>query len=103
MTMLLPKPVRIRSQKHLIYIRSLRCSVPGCTETPVHAHHITTGPEPRSMSMKPSDRWCVPLSHSCHRRLHDHGERQFWDALNIDPVARADRLWKHGPEKGRDR
>lgn len=103
MTLLLPKPLRIRSVRHLAYVRTLRCSVPGCMETPIHPHHVTIAPEGRSMGMKVSDRWVVPLSIACHRRLHDHGERLFWDALGIDPIARAERLWKNGPEKGRDR
>lgn len=41
--MLLPKTERHRSPRHLAWIRSLRCSVPGCNNGDIQAHHVRKG------------------------------------------------------------
>lgn len=48
------------------------------------------------MGEKPSDRWTVPLCVGHHRQAkdsqHTTNEREWWHALNIDPIALAQAL-----------
>ncbi len=49
------------------------------------------------MGKKPSDRWVLPICHSCHvsdnDALHRIGERVFFDQLGINPLLVASRLY----------
>ena len=100
------KTERIRSSVHLEWIRSLRCSVPGCQRRS-WAHHLTCGPEPKARSLKAGDNWTVPLCTIHHgpgypASLHAFGdERRWWAGLGIDPIKRCLDLWSIGPERGR--
>jgi hypothetical protein len=41
---------RIRSPAHMSWLHTLTCSVPSCRQGPIHAHHLTCGPEGKSQS-----------------------------------------------------
>ncbi|MDR3534007.1 MAG: hypothetical protein P4L90_26005 [Rhodopila sp.] len=107
MTLLLPKPVRIRSERHLRWIRTLRCSVPGCFRTDIISHHLTIA-QPKARGLKAGDQFAVPLCEGLHHAaearcgVHRVGdERAWWAQWGLDPVKLAELLWDTGPEKGR--
>lgn len=102
----LPEPGRTRprdgmSQKHLDMIALLQCL--GCgfkafTASTVVPHHLMRTGE-HGMGYKSSDKWAVPLCHSCHGpnvsgSLHDRADEDAWFAeRNIDARAVARALW----------
>jgi hypothetical protein len=97
--MLPPKPIRIRSAKHLARLRKLACTIPECGGFPVDAHHLTHV-EKRGLGQKPSDALTVPLCRWRHHSAtsndgvhHVGNESDWWRARDIDPVTIAQRLW----------
>ena len=80
---------RVERPNYLDWIRSLPCIVTGKSE--VDAAHISF-PSPsdgklgRGLSRKESDRWTLPLCRDEHRRQSNMNEREYWHAVNIDPV-----------------
>jgi hypothetical protein len=85
------RPRRIRDKAHLRLVAQQPCLV--CGRLPAHAHHLKFL-EPRSLGVKPSDAFAVPLCRLHHRALHDQGnEQSWWQQHNIDPVSEAQRLW----------
>lgn len=71
----------IRSKEYLYFIRSQPCVVSGATNEIV-AHHIRIGFH--GMGTKPSDWRCVPLHNDMHQRLHNMGEKAFWEYHGLD-------------------
>lgn len=90
----LEKPRRHRSRLHLKHVRTLRCL--GCAEpAPSQAHHLTFA-QPKARGLKSGDQWSVPLCMTCHNALHARGnERAWWEAVGVDPIEVAGRLWAH--------
>jgi hypothetical protein len=89
------KVKRIRSAKHLAWIRSLDCSIPGCRRQPVDPHHLKCGPEGGG-TVVASDCWAVPLCRWVHHdaispsAVHATGdEAGWWRSRGIDPIALA--------------
>lgn len=85
--MLIPKVKKIRSAKHLDFVRQLPCVICG-TKQNIQACHIRsqTG---GGTGMKPSDEWTVPMCHRCHAEQHRIGERAFFgDIGKIKALAR---------------
>jgi hypothetical protein len=85
---------RIR-RDHREWINSLpclRCGRPGPSEC-AHVRTYTDG----GTSLRPSDRYCLPLCAGCHRidqdSQHELGEASFYAALGIDPLDYCLRLW----------
>lgn len=96
------KVARVRSRRHLDWIATLPCSVPGCLprhrETVV-PHHLTCSPEPKARGLKSGDNWTLPLCAAVHHgpgiagSLHDAGdERAWWARHGLDPIAICERL-----------
>jgi hypothetical protein len=86
------RPRRIRDKAHLRRVAQQPCLV--CGRLPAHAHHLKFL-EPRSLGLKPSDAFAVPLCRLHHRALHDQGDEQsWWQQHKIDPVSEAQRLWR---------
>ncbi len=81
--------------KHLEFIRQLPCVVCGIrpiqcfASDPAHVRCGTDG----GTSLKPSDRYTVPLCRGCHDTQHAHGELTFWAHYGIDPLNVALALW----------
>jgi DNA recombination protein Rad52 len=89
---LIPKETRIRDRDHLAFVASQPCLV--CGRRPAQAHHLKFA-QSRSMSLKVSDEYTVPLCNVHHDQLHRSGDERAWWARNgiIEPLKFADRLW----------
>jgi 5-methylcytosine-specific restriction endonuclease McrA len=96
----IPKPAkresRWRSTAHCNFVRSHACSVCGSTAAIEVAHvRIGTG---TGMAQKPDDWNTVSLCRECHASQHHVGERTFWEAAKIDPLALAAQFAKASPK-----
>lgn len=101
MTALRQRAPRETDRKHLTAVRQLPCLL--CRRSPCDAAHIRIGDllrdkRPTGKGEKPSDKWAVPLCHRCHMEQHRHGERIFWEAQRIDPIAVAIGLYAVSPD-----
>lgn len=86
------KPNARRALAHLAFIRGIKiclcCGRRGLVD-PAHVRKGTDG----GTSLKPSDRYTVPLCRFCHERQHRVGEVTFWGEIGIDPLNVSLRLW----------
>lgn len=95
--------MKIRSKKHLAFVRSHRCLIHDgkgkrCNGTFIQAHHLTfIGGH--GMGLKESDEWAVPLCHSHHTNLHHIGEKKWWQHWDIDAEIEARSLALASPDK----
>ena len=101
-TSALPFPkgeVRKQNQRHLAWIRTLRCCVPGCGRMmQIHAHHLLSSPMPKARGLKPDSKWTIPLCLYCHTALHAMGDEREWARRNnLDVVATAAEYWRLSP------
>lgn len=79
------KPKTLRSEKHLAYIRKLRCAWCGRPGPSEASHHGTHG-----TALKPSDYYAIPLCQRCHQGHHSASglpgssmsreDRRYWHA-----------------------
>ena len=74
-----------RSEKHLAYVRTLRCRACG-SSTEIEAAHVRKGTDGAG-SKKPSDVFVNPLCTRCHKIQHLQGEPMFWG--DLDPIRNA--------------
>ncbi|MFL7901510.1 putative HNHc nuclease [Azospirillum argentinense] len=65
-----------RCPQHLAWVRTHRCSVPGCDSAPIEAAHVRIGTD-GGTAMKPSDCWVISLCADHHAEQHRVGERSF--------------------------
>lgn len=85
------------SRSHADFIRSLPCCCCGAPPRSEQAH-IRTGTD-GGMSLRPSDRYSVPLCPSCHRTgpnpQHQTklSEAEWWAEKGVDPYGLAEHLW----------
>jgi hypothetical protein len=103
--MLLPKTERLRSPRHLAWIRTLPCTIHDCGRQPVDPHHLTHV-QPKGRGLRSSDALAVPLCRWGHHSatspigVHHFGdEAAWWLGWAIDPVAIAARLWSESNQK----
>lgn len=96
--MLIPKPSKIRDKKHLAFLRTLPCVRYG--SSPSQAAHIRIGTD-GATGMKPSDSYCVPLSHIAHSDQHKWGELTFWSGqMGVEwAVELAQQLYKNSGDR----
>ncbi len=100
--LMLGVPNRIRSPKHLTWIRTLRCVVPGCPHRLVQVHHLLHCPDAKARSEKAGDNWTVPLCVFHHHELHHMGDETRWVVRHwIDLVAIAAEFWRRSPANRR--
>ena len=94
--------MKIRSKKHLAFIRSHQCLVHDgrgqrCNGTIIQAHHLTFCGG-HGMGLKECDSLTVPLCHSHHINLHHIGEKKWWQHWDIDAEQVARNLSKQSPD-----
>jgi hypothetical protein len=93
-----PKTIRIRDKGHRKFVGSQPCLV--CGRSPADAHHLRFA-QPRALGRKVSDEFTVPVCRVHHRERHRHGDEvAWWQAIKIDPLPIARRLWQHGRPNG---
>lgn len=90
--LLIPKERRLRDRDHLAFVANQPCLV--CGRRPAQAHHLKFA-QPRSMALKVSDEYTVPLCNIHHDELHRSGDERAWWARRgiIEPMKFAARLW----------
>ena len=92
------KVARVRSPGHLSHLRTLPCSIFGCFDQLIEAHHLTCSPDRKARGLKAGDNWGVPLCRFHHRALHQAGaESKWWTEQGIAPVPLAEFLWRTSP------
>lgn len=84
------KEPRVKSDKHLNFVRGLPCLVchdPTSTEA-AHVRYscLEAGKRQSGKSEKPDDKWALPLCGRHHRDQHNMPEREFWLTVGIDPI-----------------
>jgi ERF superfamily len=85
-------PRRYRSKEHLRYVIAQPCLF--CARKPSDPHHLRFM-QPRALGRKTSDEFVVPLCRTHHRAAHRAANEQaWWNAIGIDPVKVAHKLWK---------
>lgn len=87
---------KIKSRKHLNFIRSLECRVCG-NNVDVIAHHLRSK---GGTGYKPGDNWTISLCTPHHSTdfstgIHRIGEKQFCEAHGIDAEYEAEKIWEH--------
>ena len=88
----MPEPRRYRNREHLLFVARQPCLV--CGRKPSDPHHLRFM-QPRALGRKVSDEFAVPLCRGHHRAAHRAGDEQpWWQAVGIDPVKIARKLWK---------
>jgi len=87
------KTIRLRDKDHRKFVSNQPCLV--CGRSPADTHHLRFA-QPRALGRKVSDEFTVPLCRVHHRELHRYGdEAGWWQAIKIDPLPIAHRLWRH--------
>ena len=71
---------RLRSPKHLKWVRDHHCCVPGCHAVPIEAAHVRSGTD-GGTGMKPSDCYTISLCRGHHAEQHQIGERA-WELMH---------------------
>lgn len=100
------KNQRVRSRRHLDWVKSLPCSVPRCPNRTIDPHHITFA-QPRAKGLKVSDEFTVPLCRIHHDAAYPEGvhavgqEADWWARHGIDPLRIAERLASVSRSAGR--
>lgn len=77
------KTPRVRSPKHLAWVRGHRCIVPGCRDRRIVAHHVRVGGT-GGTALLPPDSAAIPMCHFHHMAGHDRGWRTFERARGLD-------------------
>ncbi len=73
-----------RNARHLAWIRTLPCAVPGCrTVQPIHAHHVRSGAT-AGVALKPNDADVIGLCAAHHVEGHDRGWETFESRYGLD-------------------
>ncbi len=98
--MMIQKTERLRSPRHLQWLRTLPCSVPGCAGDMIEAHHVRKG---AGMGRKPADGNCAPLCRDHHTEGHTLGWRSFEVRHGLDLSAIAAKLWAESNQQRRGR
>ena len=82
--------MRVRSPKHLAWIRRRGCVLCGDDTTTEAAHVRFCDPRAAKpltgLGIKPDDCWTVPLCNAHHAEQHSFGEAKWWRAVGVDPV-----------------
>lgn len=89
---------RVRDDGYLAFIRKLPCAccdaAPPCEAAHIRSGNLLFEKPPTGMAEKPSDKWAVPLTRSCHRRQHSMNEMEFWRQNGRNPYMIATVLYR---------
>lgn len=88
---------RVRSPKHLAWVRRHACCVPGCTATDIEAAHVRTLTD-GGTGLKPGDNWAVSACAEHHRQQHALGETSFARRHGIDLHELAEEFARRSPD-----
>lgn len=88
-----------RDLSYLAMVRQLPCL--RCGMEPSEAAHVRYASaafgKASGFGKKPSYNFCCPLCAGCHRldrdAQHNRNEREFWDAIGLNPLIVAERLY----------
>lgn len=88
-----------RDPDYLALVRQCPCL--HCGTEPSEAAHVRMASaaygKASGLGKKPEDRWALPICAEHHRLAknaqHNQGEHQFWNALDINPLITADKLY----------
>jgi hypothetical protein len=83
---------RERDEKHLAFIRSLKCCIcgaPGPDPAHIRSASAIHGKRETGGSEKPHDKWTVPLCRTHHDEQHSGNEILWWASKGIDPFVLA--------------
>ena len=69
-------------REYISFIHKQTCLVTG-TNVGLDAHHVRCLYK-AGTGKKPPDSYCVPLCHNEHMKLHQYGERSYWEKHGID-------------------
>lgn len=86
------KRPRIEDERHLKFIRSLRCCICGAPNPdPAHIRAASAihGKRETGGGERPSDKFVVPLCRAHHDEQHNGNELLFWVAKGVDPFGLA--------------
>jgi hypothetical protein len=91
------KEPRVKSDKHLNFVRGLPCLVchDNTSTEAAHVRHscMEAGKRQSGKSEKPDDKWVLPLCGRHHRAQHAMNEKEFWLTVGIDPLKVCGSLW----------
>jgi hypothetical protein len=68
--LIIAEPKRLRDEAHLKFVASQPCLI--CGRQPSDSHHLRFA-QPRTIGIKVSDEFTVPLCRGHHRQLHHVG------------------------------
>jgi len=88
---------RLKSTAHRDWVRTHRCSVPGCQLMPIEVAHINRA-STRGMGQKSSDGQTVSLCREHHAESH-RGERTFERKHGIDLMSLAQEFYRKSPHR----
>lgn len=88
---------RLRSTAHRDWVRSHRCSVPGCQLMPIEVAHVNRASN-GGMARKASDAFTVSLCREHHAESH-RGERTFERKHGLDMMALAEAFYRASPHR----
>lgn len=83
-----------RSKKYLEWIRTMPCSVKGCSASNIAAHHVYTGGMGTKCDDSETIPLCDPFGH--HTELHRIGKKSFAEKYGTDfeeVIAKCRNLW----------
>ena len=83
------------NQSHLAWIRGFACIACGSREN-IEAAHVRIQTD-GGTSLKPDDKWTVPLCHLHHAMQHGIGEPHFERKYGLDLKAEAEKLARQSP------
>lgn len=107
------KPARTKEigqrvyMQHRAWVRKFQCCVPGCqTNERIEFAHVRNSEliparEKGGTSLKPHDRWGIPLCQTHHAEQHQIGEERFQKKYRFDMGTTAANLARNSPHRHR--
>lgn len=99
-----PREPRLVDIGYLKWLRKKPCCVCGrpAPSDPAHIKFKSDAYGKReSGTMKPDDKWAVPLCRDCHTEQHSCNEREWWRSKRILPLMLAQKLYsEYGGDGG---